>query len=1053
MNHKNFVRISLLLFLFIYGINAFAQNDKSVKGKVVEAVSGEPLIGVNVFVKGTTIGTTTDLDGMYEIPVSGENDVLIFSCIGSKTQEINVGKKNVIDVILQEDVDLLDEVVVVVAYGTQSKVSVTSAMASIDNKELMKSPVANISNSIAGSISGVSSIQSSGQPGEDDAALFIRGTGSLNSSLSSPLILVDGVERPFSQMDPNEIESISVLKDASATAVFGVRGANGVILVTTKQGKVGKSQISISSSVGLQQPISLTEQVGSYEYSKFWNTKQSLDGITNPKAYFTQAQIEAYRTGSDPIMYPNVNWMDYMFNDVSVQSKNNINISGGNEKIRYFVSLGYLYQDGILKQMPGQSYNNNYRYDRFNYRANVDANLSPSTYITVGIGGYLGINRKPRNIVSDSGNGNEWAIAQIWTTPLSGPGFVDGKRTLIGQGVLPLTGQMRDGLFVFYGYGYDQRHDTTLNLNVKLTQKLDIITQGLSISIKGAYDNKFILNKIRRGGNIEFQRVVYKSFFDQNGKLPETDPDFDKSYIFTPASRNTPLSYSETSGRDQNWYFEGRIDYNRTFNNHKVSALLLYNQSRDYYPSTYAYIPRGYIGLVGRATYSYENRYMADFSIGYNGSENFAPGKTRFGVFPSFSIGWVLSNEKFWRNMPWWNFFKIRASWGRVGNDKGISTRFMYMPEVWSPDSGYSFGTSNPVLSPAYSSNKAGNPDVTWETADKINVGLETKFLNNRLKFNVDLFAEYRRGILITPNSIPGIIATNASNMNLGKVNNHGYEIELGWSDQTASGFGYYINANMSYAKNKILYMDEIRNAYDYMNITGGSTGRHSGLYIFDRLYQYSDFEEDLNGNLTLNPDLPQPQVPVYPGDAKYQDLNNDNIVDGNDKCVTGFSSIPEYFFGINMGLNYKGFSFSMQWTGATNVNKMYDIEYRIPFTNVGDRGLLKQFYDGCWTPTNQFNAQYPRPSEISERWNSEPSTLWLKDASYLRLKNLTLGYTFSGYKAFQKIGLHSIAITFSGNNLLTISPLKYIDPEGNTGNLGSYPLVKIYSLGLNLNF
>lgn len=403
---------------------------------------------------------------------------------------------------------------------------------------MIKSPATSITNILAGALPGVSSVQTTGQPGKDAAAIYVRGVGSLNDSQSKPLILVDGVERAFSQIDPNEVETISVLKDASSTAVFGVRGANGVILITTRRGKSGKTQISASTKLGLQQPISLVEQTGSYEFARFWNMKQEMDHVTNPKLYFTPEQIEAYRTGSDPIMYPNMDWKKYIFHNLYLQSQNNVNISGGNDNVQYFVSVGYTYQNGLLKELPGQLYDNNYRYNRYNYRANIDANLTKTTTMKLGVGGVLGKIQEPRDVQSGTGNDpNAWVIAQIWSHPFAGPGFINGVRTLVPDDLVPLGEVMRDGMFVFYGKGYNQTYDTTLNMDLDITQKLDFVTPGLSVSVKGAYDNQFKLYKERAGGAIESQTVYYQSYFDSNGNMPQTDPDYDKTHIsYLPAA-------------------------------------------------------------------------------------------------------------------------------------------------------------------------------------------------------------------------------------------------------------------------------------------------------------------------------------------------------------------------------------------------------------------------------------------------------------------------------------------------------------------------------------
>lgn len=1013
-------------------------------------MSNQGIPGANVIVKGhRMLGVTTDLDGNFTIRVPSKKDVLQVSFIGFVTREVALGDKTTFVITLLEHTQSLDEVVVV-AYGTKTKATLTGALSTIDNKELVKSPVASVTNVLAGSLPGVSSVQTTGQPGRDAAAIYVRGCGSLSNSRATPLILVDGVERDFSQIDPNEIESISVLKDASSTAVFGVRGANGVVLVTTRRGTDGKPAIHVSTSLGLQQPISLVHQTGSYEFARFWNIKKQADGVTDPKLYFTPEQVEAYRTGSDPIMRPNRDWGKYMFNNVFLQSKNNLNISGGNDRVKYFVSLGYLYQNGLLKQFQSLPYDNNYRYDRYNYRANIDAKLTRTTTMKLNIGGMMGKSQEPRAV---EGIENTWVYATVWCIPFAGPGLIDGKRTVVSDDFLPLGEVVRDGLSTFYGYGYNQYYTTKLNFDVDLTQELDFLTPGLSVSLKGAYDNTFRLNKYRAGDGMESQVAYYKTYLDDS-TLPQTDPDYDKTVVFVPHpwQQDTPLRYSEDHGRDKNWYLEARLNYNRSFGRHRVSGLVLYNQSRNYYPETYTYIPRGYIGLVGRATYDYSTKYLFDLNIGYNGSENFAPGKTRFGVFPSVSAGWVMSAEKFMESQRAVDYLKWRVSWGKVGSDVG-SARFMYMPGIWQGGGEYSFGVNNPVMSPAFGLGTPGNEQVTWETARKQNYGVDLKVLGSRLSAGFDYFIEHRSGILITPRSIPGIIATSLPDLNIGKVDNRGYEIALGWNDTAGQGFRYHIDANVSFARNKIIFQDEVPNKEAYMNSTGGPTGRPSGLYKYERLYQYSDFVADGAGGLKLKPELPQPYVQVYPGDAMYADLNGDRVVDGDDKMVTGYSDRPEYVFGLNGGFEWKGFSFSMQWTGAAHVDKMLEIEYRIPFTNAGGRGLLSYFYDQCWTPERQQGAALPRAAETSESWNSEASTLWLRNASYVRLKSVNLGYIFSGRPLLAKLGIRSLGITFSGFNLLTFSPLDIIDPEGLTTNTGDYPLVKLYSFGLNVNF
>ena len=1018
---------------------------------------GNPIVGAFILEKGTRNGVSTDLDGNWSMKVTSADAVLLFSCLGFREVEFPASSGNIRNVTMEDDMLKLDDVVVI-GYGTQTKATITGSLAVVDTKELIKPPVSSITNVLAGSVPGVATVQTTGQPGEDAADIYIRGVGSLSSSASKPLVLVDGVERDFSQIDPNEIENFSILKDAASTAVFGVRGANGVILITTKRGQEGRPSISVSTNTGLQQPSTMVSQVGSYEYARYWNMKMQNDGETDARKYFTDYALEAYRTGSDPLFYPNMNWKKEVFNDVFVQTKNNINISGGGKNARYFVSMGYLYQNGVLKQVESIPYNNNYNYNRYNYRANLDFSLSPSTTMKFNIGGYVGKQQAPLSVKTD---GSEWNAVTIWTVPLVSPGLIDGKRTLVPTESVPTGIELnRDGYFTFFGYGYEQYYNTTLNIDVEINQRLDFITDGLSLTLKGAYDNSFNTHKKRHSWSNEYNRIYYASFYDDPSK-PMTDPDYDKTIVLVPESKDDVLRYEEENERDRNWYIEGKLNWDRSFGpkgQHKVSAMFLYNQSRDYYPrystgetSTYQYIPHSYVGFVGRATYNYKGKYLADFSIGYNGSENFAPGKTRYGAFPSGSVGWVISEEPFMETQNFISYLKLRASLGKVGNDLG-STRFMYMPTVWVSNGGYSFGETNPNMAEAYGEGVAGNDGVTWETAVKQNYGIDAEFLRSRLSLNLDLFFEHRSGILLKPNNTPSIISMTLPSLNIGEVNNHGYEVSLGWRDKIKGGFEYFATANVSFARNKIIYMDEIESEFPWQNQTGGSVGRYTGLYKFVRLYQYSDFTEGPDGSLILNPELPQPSSQVYPGDAMYEDISGDGIVNGDDKMVTGYSTIPEYVFGLNAGFNFKGFNFSMQWTGATNVNKLMDLEYRIPYTNAGGRGLLEYFYEDGWTVENQ-DGTLPRAAETSEVWNSEPSTLWLRDASYLRLKTVTFGYTFPGKGWLKAVGVKSLNISFSGYNLLTFTGLDFIDPESLTDRNGAYPLVKIYSLGLNLTF
>ncbi len=1051
----HFARLAavLCLLLGMWGPTALAQRGISVQGRVVDA-DGLPVIGAGVTIKGTTTGVAADMDGGFTLVVPGETAVLEVSALGYVTEEVKVGKQRNFTVVLRDDTQSI-EATVVVAYGTQTKATVTGALTSIDNKALIKAPVADVTNVLAGQMPGVSTVQESGQPGEDYAKIYIRGAGSLSDSNASPLILVDGVERPLNTVDPNEIESLSILKDAASTAVFGVRGANGVIIVTTKRGDTGKPKISVSSITGVQVPMSYITQCSSYDFARYYNVYQWNDGKTDPGLYFTPEAIEAYRTGSDPVMFPNTQWHELMFRKAFVQTKNNINISGGSDKVRYFVSMGYMFQNGLLKQIPDVPYDNNYSYNRYNYRANLDFKLTETTDMKFNISGVIGNTREPL----DSDRGNIWMLTMLWAHPTASPGIVNGMPvTVVSYDALPDGLTKWNGWEYYYWSGYRNKYKTTLNMDMTITQRLDFLTQGLSVSIKGSYDTEMALTKKRTGSGGYHQTIEYQSWADNSG-LAMTDPAFDRTYLPVISGSEPTLSYSESSDDDKSWYLEASINYKRKFaGKHSVSGLLLYNQSRNYYPENYPWLPRGYVGWVGRATYAYKDKYLVDVSAGYNGSENFAPGKTRYGLFPSASLGWVISEEKWMKKAPWIDFLKLRASVGKVGNDLNSAARFMYMDGVWNNAGSYYFGTGKSDGVPRYELGTPGNKGVTWETALKSNVGLDFDLFNYRLHFSGDIFYEHRTGILISPKTPPSIIATSLPNMNLGIVDNKGFEVDLGWKDHVGD-FTYDISANVTFARNKIIYEDEVEPEYEYQRETGGSTGRYM-LYQFERLYQKSDFYTDAEGVQRLNPNLPQPSNAVYPGDCMYKDLNGDNIIDGRDRMYDGYPNRPEYVFGSNWKFGYKGFNLALNWVAATNVSRVWNADYRIPFTNSGHRGLLQYFADGCWIDNDnpwapgREDGTLPRFTKTNYPWNSMDSTLWTVDASYIRLKSASFGYTFTQNKVFRKLGISSLGLMFTGYNLLTFSKMKLQDPEAkSSSSSGTYPLVKTFNLAINITF
>ena len=1044
-------------------------KNRLYKGKVVDDRTSEPLVGATVKVKGSTIGTITDIDGNFALDIPDNISPIVFevSYMGYASKEAAPAKTTGFTIRLAEDSQTLEEVQII-AYGKQSKMSVTAAISSIDTKELLKSPSGSVANALSGAVTGLSSIQPSGQPGAENPSIYIRGTGSLSDELSKPLILVDGVERSFFQMDSHEIESITVLKDAASTAVFGVRGANGVVLVTTRRGVSGKPVISLNSSFGLTQALRNLKGVDSYTYATLYNEAQLSDNpsLTESQLGFSPFVIDMFRTNEDPIMFPNVDWNDYLFKNLAWQTQHNLTLSGGGERFRYFVSLGYLLQDGMLKQL-GESYDPNYQYKRFNYRSNVDIDIAKSTLLKVNIGGHVGAKREPRT--------DELWRKVLWSTPFSSPGIVDGKLiSNIYSNRYISIGERSCPLDYYYNYGYNVDTDNVLNLDLALEQKLDFITPGLSMNIKGAYNTNYNVKASRTpSGADSMCTPIYLGSIETPG-MDFWDPRFDRTIVYQTdgvSGLHEQMSYGEEVGRGRNWYGEFSLNYSRSFGDHDVSALFLYNQSKKYYPETkidgkvfYMDIPTAYVGYVGRMTYAYKTRYMVDLKEGYNGSENFAPDK-RFGFFPAVSAGWILSEEKFMKKQKVIDFLKLRASYGIVGNDKMENARFLYMAGAWSGyntvakgQGSWQFGKDGGTgLLPDAKENTMGNPDVTWEKVAKQNYGIDLKMFDSRLSLTADVFFEKRKDILSTRNTLPAITDINLPKINLGKVNNHGYELSLGWNDR-AGKVDYWLKANVSYAKNKIIYMDEVVPNEPYMAETGRSTGLTYG-YIFDRFLQKDDFDAD--GNLKKDENgrqiLPQMALGTpRPGDALFKDLNGDGVINGDDKTRFGYAERPDYVFGFLGGLKWKNFEFSMQWTAAMNASRILDGEYRNAFGSTNSRMLLKFLADERWTEENP-NSRFPRLTFMNKSHYLQTSDLWLMNGSYLRLKTAEISYTLPQKDFLKKVGIESVRFYCNGYNLLTLfSDLNDIDidPEGVTdGGNNNYPNIRIYNFGVNISF
>ena len=1016
-----------------YVVHGVSQQDKliDVQGTVSDDTGS--IVGASVKIVGSKTGTVTDINGVFHLKVP-TGAKLEISSVGYETKVIVFKGERNLQVRLHETAVALDDVQVI-AYGTTRKVTVTGALSSVNSQELLKSPVASMSNALTGKISGLSSVQSSGQPGADNAQLFIRGVGSLSTSLSRPLILVDGVERSFTQIDPNEVDNVTVLKDASATAVFGVRGANGVILVTTKRGSKNKPRVSFSSSVGVQMPSRVPEFANSYEWASEFNKAQRHDGVADNMLAFTEDDLEKFRTHSSPLTHPDVNWTEMMIRNAAVQSQHNLNISGGTDRVKYFASLGVFSQEGLFKVFKNRN-DKGFKYNRYNYRVNLDIDVTRTTAAKINLGGYLNNRREP-NYNNGSSSSITYLFRDLYSAvPFSGAGLVDGKRIRMNSNQFKI-GNLQDGLNIYYGKGYNTTANNTLNFDFTLTQRLDFLTRGLNFHVKAAYNSGVTIVK-RREGREPFYEPVLTPEGEVALKLVET---YQK------------LGFAEGDGLSKNWYFEGAFNYKRNFGKHHVSALAMYNQTMKYYPSsTYPDIPRSYVGLVGRATYDYMTKYLADFSMGYNGSENFAKGH-RFGFFPAGSLGWIVSEEPFFKPLrSTVSYLKFRASLGKVGNDiTSDSSRFLYLPDTYVISAGtYSFGTTTSTKVRGASEGKVGNPDVTWETATKQNYGVDMKLLGNRLTFNFDYFIEHRRNILISRGVIPVYLAVQLPTVNLGKVNNKGYEVSLRWEEKVKN-VRYYFGGNLSYAKNKIIFRDEITYPYEWMQRTGKPVGQGFG-YVFDGFFTEEEAAnyDQLKGKEGGIADQGSGFIPLA-GDVKYKDLNGDMKIDEKDVRDIGYPGYPLYSLGLNMGLSWKGFDFSVTFAGAFQTSRLLSLPYRIPFGEMNNWSLMRYMIDDAWTPEKGDAATAPAISLRSKSHNYLDSDLWLRNASYLRLKNIEVGYSFPK-RITKSLRLNTLRVAVSGYNLLTFDNLKISDPEINPDGR-TYPLIKILNFGLNIGF
>jgi len=1034
---KKTILVFSWLFSLLFCEKVLAQTS-IIKGKIFEGKL--PIPGVSVNVKNSKVGAITNENGEFSIKASG-TDILIFSSIGFKTKEVPVRGRSFINELLEPDSKQLNEVLVV-GYGEQKKITTTGAIVSVSGDDLVKAPVAGISNALIGLTSGVQALQTSGEFGGDKADIHIRGIATLNADGRNPLIMVDGVERDtYNDIDPNEIESINILKDASSTAVFGVRGANGVILITTKQGKIGTPKVSVNANLAALQPTIVPKYLGAYDYAMLRNEAQTNMGVAAKDLIFSEEDLRLYKTGEDPIFHPSKKWIEELISPVSLQQSYNANISGGTDKVRYYTSLRYFSQNGAYKQ-PEQDFGLPYKhkYDKYNIRMNFDFDLTKDLSISVKLGEQISDNVAP--------NGGAWAAFDkaANTSPMSGPGFVDGKyiENLIGlpSGVPYFNPWGQAGPTSAGGAFVNDEFSNTLNTNIALKYKLDGITKGLAIRAMGAYDSYYQKEAVRQ-----------KNFPAYTIMKDLANPG--KTIMYQSKDEGPYFGLSEGVGDNYKWrkmYGELALEYKRTFdNNHNVSGLMLGNLEKAY--GNYLYkLPHAYLGLVSRVTYDYKNRYLTEFNMGYNGSENFPEGK-RFGFFPSASLGWVVSEESFIPKNDWLTFLKFRGSYGEVGNDRIGGDRYLYLNGPYALGNGgfqaVMFGEAgiNMARYNMYKEGKLGNPDVTWERAKKFNIGAEMRFLSDRLSLTGDYFEEKRDNILWTLSTVPELVAASLPPANIGKVENRGYEIELGFKDKI-NEFNYWIKGNYSFARNKVIYKDEATRAYEYLQQTGRPIDQYFGL-TFEGFYNTQAEIDDPNRPVS------EWDADLKPGDMKYKDLNGDGRITPNDMGYIGYSPWPEITYSFSGGLSWKGFDMSVLFQGTDHVSVSFSSAAAYPFTS--QWGSAQEWHLERWTPERYANGEkisFPRLELSPDKGhNYQPSSFWVQDASYLRLKNVEIGYRFTA-DILRKIGLSSMRVYLSGNNLVTWSNMKYTkDPDARELWGRVYPSNRVFNGGINFQF
>lgn len=1010
----------------------------AIKGTVVDG-TGAPLPGVNVVVKGTTVGTITSFDGTYSINVTGPDAVLSFTFVGYVSQEILVGNQTVIDITLADDIKSLEEVVVV-GYGVQKKETMVGSVAQVDNKALVKAGSSNVTTALSGKLSGVLTMQQSGQPGDNDSEIIVRGLSSWNGS--QPLVLVDGVERDFTDLDPNEINTISVLKDASATAVFGAKGANGVIIVTTKRGTTGKPKIDISASYGIERATRLPDHIDSYTTMSLYN--YALKNQRNFSGLVSNPVLNEYKNPSSRIntlQYPNVNWFDELTNDFAPQANANFNIVGGTEFVKYFCSLGYLYEGDLFKSEDLGYLQTGYKYHKLNYRANLDFAITQSTKLAFNIGGDYSIQNQPksspwRNMYQSSPARYPaffpaWALEEI-----PDPDYPEDKGVRLASQLSEYTGNPYNQ---FFQGDFNQYTSSKLFTDLILDQDLDVITKGLSVKGKVSVSTYYKMRSLYSDYSLPKYSINWTDI--GTGKNPWVRESLnDKYYILPPVDLNVG---GLEGGYYTDLYYEASLGYNRTFGKHVVSGLALFNRQQKNKESDFAYFNESW---VGRATYGFSRKYLVEFNLGYTGSERFSP-KNRFGFFPSAAFGWVVSEENFFKNsVSWMNKFKLRYSDGLVGSDVA-GERWLYQSSYFK-DAGGRIGED-----------KIANSKAQWETARKRDIGIELGVFDNLLSFNIDLFDEQRENILLDPRTVTFLVGNSFKSLNLGKTKKHGFEIEADFRKKTSFGLDYYFKGMVGFNENRIIFKDDLPYAPEHKKDAGKPMGSQSnGTVVVDGGYYTS--VDDIHNYVT-----PVTVEGLSVGDYKFLDYTGDGVINNMDQFPIAGNLYPPVVYSFSGGLTFKNFEFNIMFAGNkgkyVNFNQIYETEFVKGSLRIHESQL------DYWTPLNR-NANHATlhyygtgdnpqlmwgGGEADKGYNLMVKDRYWREASYLRLKEIYAGYTINSKVLSNIAGIENLLVYGMANNLFTITRLIEGDPERKDFQQGFYPPMMSVKLGLKVNF